>query len=104
MHRLRVHQKLRRARIAHYRSQDYNQKRWRTHDIEIDFLISNNSKIKYKVYPIEVKSGKNYTTKSLMRFRESYKQRMGGAYIIHPKNLFIKDDIICIPPYMTICL
>lgn len=29
---------------------------------------------------------------------------MGGAYIIHPKNLSIKDDIICIPPYMTMCL
>lgn len=23
---------------------------------------------------------------------------------IHPRNFMIKDDIICIPPYMTICL
>ena len=29
-------------------------------DIEIDFLLSNNSKIKYRVYPVEVKSGKKY--------------------------------------------
>ena len=28
-------------------------------DIEMDFIISNNSKLKYKMYPIEVKSGKN---------------------------------------------
>ena len=28
-------------------------------DIEIDFIISNNSKVKYKMYPIEVKSEKN---------------------------------------------
>ena len=28
-------------------------------DIEMDFIISNNSKLKYKLYPIEVKSGKN---------------------------------------------
>ena len=31
-------------------------------DIEMDFIISNNSKLKYKLYPIEVKSGKKYTT------------------------------------------
>lgn len=73
-------------------------------DIEIDFLISNNSKLKYKSFPIEVKSGKRYTTKSLTKFKEVYGKRMGDAYIIHPKNLIVKDDIICIPPYMTMCL
>lgn len=73
-------------------------------DIEIDFIISNNSKLKYKVFPIEVKSGKKYSTSSLLKFKEKYKQRIGGCYIIHPRNLMIKDDILCIPPYMTICL
>jgi len=73
-------------------------------DIEIDFLVSNNSKLKYKVFPIEVKSGKNYTATSLLRFKEKYKQRTGECYIIHPKNLSMKDDILCIPPYMAICL
>ncbi|MBO5383796.1 MAG: ATP-binding protein [Ruminococcus sp.] len=73
-------------------------------DIEIDFLLSNNSKLKYKLYPIEVKSGKRYTTKSLMRFKEKYKERIGECYIIHPRNLTIKDDIVCVPPYMVICL
>lgn len=73
-------------------------------DIEIDFIISNNSKLKYKVYPIEVKSGKKYSTSSLLKFKEKYKQRIGECYIIHPRNFIIKDDILCIPPYMTICL
>ena len=73
-------------------------------DMEIDFILSNNSKLKYKVFPIEVKSGKKYSTSSLLRFREKYKQRIGDCYIIHPRNLMIKDDILCIPPYMTICL
>ncbi len=73
-------------------------------DIEIDFLLSNNSKLKYKLYPIEVKSGKRYTTKSLLRFKEKFSSRIGECYIIHPRNLLIKDDIICIPPYMAICL
>jgi predicted AAA+ superfamily ATPase len=73
-------------------------------DIEIDFILSNNSKAKYKMYPIEVKSGKRYTTSSLLKFRDKYKQRIGECYVIHPKNLAVKDDILCIPPYMTLCL
>lgn len=73
-------------------------------DIEIDFLLSNNSKLKYKLYPIEVKSGKNYSTSSLLKFKEKYKNRIGECYIIHPRNLSFKDDILCIPPYMTMCL
>ena len=73
-------------------------------DIEIDFIISNNSKTRYKMYPIEVKSGKSYSLNSLLKFREKYKQRIDGVYVIHPKNLIQKDDILCIPPYMTICL
>ncbi len=73
-------------------------------DIEIDFLLSNNSKLKYKLYPIEVKSGKNYKTSSLLRFKEKYKNRIGECYIIHPLNLSLKDDVLCIPPYMTMCL
>ena len=73
-------------------------------DIEIDFIISNNSKLKYQMYPIEVKSGKKYTTTSLNRFFEMYKKRIGESYIIHPRNLVIKDNIVCIPAYMTFCL
>lgn len=73
-------------------------------DMEIDFLLSNNSKLKYKLYPIEVKSGNNYTIKSMLAFREKYKGRIGECYIIHPRNFMVRDGIICIPPYMTICL
>ena len=81
----------------------YNSEKHRN-DIEIDFLISNNSKLKYKMYPIEVKSGKQYTVTSLTRFREKYKNRIGECYIIHPKNLCVKEGIVCIPPYMTFLL
>ena len=34
-------------------------------------------------------------------FREKYKERIGESYINHPRNLIVKDGIICIPPYMT---
>jgi len=73
-------------------------------DMEIDFIISNNSKTKYKIYPIEVKSSIRYSANSLLMFREKYKKRIGECYIIHPRNLSVKDGILCIPPYMTICL
>lgn len=73
-------------------------------DIEIDFIISNNSKTKYKMFPIEVKSSSNYSVTSLTKFKEKYKSRIGCCYIIHPRNLTMKEDILCIPPYMTICL
>ncbi len=78
----------------------YNKVKHRN-DIEIDFIISNNNKLKYKIYPIEVKSTKNYSTTSLDRFIEKYKNRIGESYIIHPKNLTIRGNVLCLPPYMT---
>ena len=81
----------------------YNAEKHRN-DIEIDFIISNNSKVKYKIFPIEVKSGSNYSVVSLLRFREKYKDRIGECFIVHPRNLSFKNDILCIPPYMVPCL
>lgn len=69
-------------------------------DIEIDFLLSNDSKMNFKVFPIEVKLSKNYTTTSLGRFKELFGKRIDMSYIIHPKNLAIDEGIIKIPPYM----
>ena len=73
-------------------------------DIEIDFLISNRSKTRYKIFPIEVKSTERYSTASLERFIEKYRERIGGAYVIHPKNLKVTEDILYIPAYMAMCL
>ena len=81
----------------------YNDEKHRN-DMEIDFILSNNSRTKQKLYPIEVKSGKRYTTDSLNEFLKKFHQRIGRAYIIHTKNLTIKDEIICIPSYMAILL
>ena len=74
-------------------------------DIEVDFIISTGSCVNSKIIPIEVKSSKNYTASSLIKFKEKFHERIAGSYIIHPKNLSIRDDgIICIPAYMTFCL
>lgn len=69
-------------------------------DLEIDFLLSNESKLNFKIIPIEVKSSRNYTAISLTEFSRIYKQRIGASYIIHPKNLSQTGDILRIPPYM----
>ena len=69
-------------------------------DIEIDFLLSNESKMNFKVFPVEVKSSKNYSTTSLDRFKELYEKRIDMSYIIHPKNLVVDHQIIKMPPYM----
>ena len=81
----------------------YNDEKHRN-DIEIDFLLSNNSKLKYKIYPVEVKTGAKYTTTSLTKFKEKFRNRIGECYIIHPRNLIVKDGIVCIPPYMAMLL
>lgn len=69
-------------------------------DIEIDFLLSNESKTNFRVFPIEVKSSKNYTTTSLGRFKDVFGKKIATQFIIHPKNLSVEGEIIKIPPYM----
>lgn len=70
-------------------------------DIEIDFLLSNESKTKFRIMPVEVKSSKNYSTVSLDRFCGIYRKRISGSMIIHPKNLVVTDGAVKIPPYMA---
>ncbi|MBD5531126.1 MAG: ATP-binding protein [Lachnospiraceae bacterium] len=73
-------------------------------DMEIDFLITNKSKTKYKIYPIEVKSAERYSITSLSKFCDKFKHRIGQAYVIDTKNYRKKDDIVYLPAYMTMCL
>lgn len=81
----------------------YNREKHRN-DIEIDFLISNKSKTRYKIFPIEVKSTDKYSTVSLERFIEKFETRIGQGYVIHTKNLRVTEKIIYLPAYMTMCL
>lgn len=77
----------------------YNENKHRN-DIEIDFMLSNDSKTKFRIMPIEVKSAKNYSTVSLNEFCKVYHQRISESYVVHPKTLSVVDGIIKIPPYM----
>lgn len=83
----------------------YNEEKHRN-DIEIDFLLSNESKINFKIFPMEVKSAKNYTTTSLNSFKEKYSSKIEKSFIVHPKNFSVDNEngIIKIPPYMLFCV
>ena len=85
-------------RLFFYTHYDKTAKR---NDIKIDFIISKGSKIKNKIYPIEVKSSDTYSYRSLQRFMARYSHRIGGAYIIHPKNYAEKEGITFLPCYMV---
>ncbi|NMA05817.1 MAG: ATP-binding protein [Acholeplasmataceae bacterium] len=71
--------------------------------MEIDFLIKDLQK-PTKISPIEVKSGKNYTVSSMNKFKTKFKNKLGRKYLLHTKDLVVKDDIIYLPVYMTIFL
>ena len=70
--------------------------------MEIDFLIQK-SKItsRHNISPIEVKSGKNYTTNSLNKFINKYKQYLDKPYIIHTGDYKEENGVIYLPVYMT---
>ncbi len=68
--------------------------------IEIDFLIEK----KGKISPLEVKSSNYIAHKSLDRFIDKYKRKLGQPYIIYTKDLKIKDGIVCLPVYLTFLL
>ena len=70
-------------------------------DIEIDFLLSNESKLNFKIFPVEVKSSKNYTTTSLDAFKNRFNIRIAKYIIIHPKNCSFSDEMDKYPPYMV---
>ena len=72
--------------------------------IEIDFIISNKSKLNPKLFPIKVKSSKPYATKSLDRFGGLCCKRIGEEYVIHTKELVHVENRLHLPAYMTFCL
>ena len=81
----------------------YNKDKGRN-DIEIDFLLSNESKTNFKVYPLEIKSSKNFTNISFDRFKNKFKNKIEGGYIISPKQYKKEEGYTYLPPYMLICL
>ena len=68
--------------------------------MEIDFLLSNESRLHYRIFPLEVKSSKNYTTSSLDGFASKFPKRIGMRLLVHPKQFALEDGLVKSPPYM----
>ena len=70
--------------------------------MEIDFLISKPTiTSRHNISPIEVKSGKQYTIKSLSKCINKYSQQLATPYVLHDKDVKIDNGIVYLPLYMT---
>ena len=70
--------------------------------MEIDFLLAKSrTERRGNISPIEVKSGKRYSTVSLNKFRTKFKRFLDTPYVLHPKDVKIEDGVTYLPLYMT---
>ncbi len=69
-------------------------------EIEIDFLIRSGKKLS----PIEAKSGKRYTTKSLEKFKKKYTNKVGFQYVLHDGDIKREQEVIYLPYYAALIL
>lgn len=73
--------------------------------MEIDFLIQKETVTsRHNISPIEVKSSTNYTLSSIKKCIEKYKNYLSTPYVLHSKDIEIKDGLVFLPLYMTPCL
>ena len=67
------------------------------HNYEIDFLLSQGS----KVCPIEVKSSGYKTHASLDAFCKKFSSRIGKSYLVYTKDLHHEQEMTYLPIFMT---
>lgn len=73
------------------------EKKGSTHYYEIDFLISNGS----KVSAIEAKSAGAGKHESLLEFRKKYSKNIKNSYIVSQKDIDKKEELKFMPVYLT---
>lgn len=70
--------------------------------MELDFLVAKRRiTSRHNISPIEVKSSARYTLTSLKKSMAQYGQYLSTPYVLHTKDLAIKEGIEYIPLYMT---
>lgn len=70
--------------------------------MEIDFLIQKEKVTsRHNISPIEVKSSTNYTLSSIKKCIEKYKNYLSTPYVLHSKDIELKDGLVYLPLYMT---
>ena len=73
--------------------------------MEIDFMLSRSKlDMAHNVFPIEVKSGKNATHRSLDKFVEKFPSYVAKPYLLWMKDRTTKSKVEYLPIYMSPCL
>ena len=91
-------------KLRFYSSRNDNRKE---DTMEIDFLIVreyDDTRLKPRISPVEVKSTKRYGTKSLDKFKVKFGKKVGTQIVLHPKPLKVETDRLYLPLYMVFCL
>ena len=70
--------------------------------MEVDFLIQKETVTsRHNISPIEVKSSTNYTLTSIKKCIEKYRNYLSTPYVLHSKDVEVKDGLVFLPLYMT---
>ena len=70
--------------------------------MEIDFLLAkSNTQRKRNVSPIEVKSGRKYSAVSLDKFRAKFAPFIDTPFVLHKKDVQVRDGVVFFPLYMA---
>ena len=70
--------------------------------MEVDFLITKNSITnRHNICPVEVKSTDRYTFTSIRKYISKFSEYTGTPYILHTRDVEMKDGFIFLPLYMA---
>ena len=70
--------------------------------MEIDFLISKPVITnRHNISPIEVRSGKKFTTTSLDKLKTKFAPMLAESYVLHTGDVEVKEGVIYLPLYMA---
>lgn len=73
--------------------------------MEIDFLVAKSSVTnKHNIYPLEIKSGKNYALSSIKKFMKKFPDQLCEAFVFHEGEYKIQDGITFLPLFMLTAL
>ena len=59
---------------------------------------------RHNISPIEVKSGTNYTLTSINKCIKKFGQYLNTPYVLHTKDVEVKDGLVYLPLYITMLL
>ena len=73
--------------------------------MEIDFLVQKTTVTnKHNIYPLEIKTGKNYTITSLNKFKNKYDAQLCEPFVFHEGEYKQENGITYMPLFMVMCL